>query len=77
MSAAARQEGTVFGEFLDAIIACIDDEKIVIRVKSKARRTVEFPFARAAGAPTLQEISIGIKDGNAIEPVIGEVHISL
>ena len=62
-------------EFLDAVVAVIYEQHVVVLVEQDAGYTVELAVAVALLAPCGLDVAIAIIDGDALEEVVAEVEV--
>src|SRR5262249_61867779 len=71
------QEQAFLGELLHPMVAAVNDIQDILRVDGDPRGAVELTVIVPSRAPVPQEIAIPIEDGDAVEPLVGDVHAFL
>src|SRR5262245_3643283 len=71
------QELTSRGKLLHTMITAINDIQHILLVDGDPRGTIELPVTTPSRAPATQEVAVLIEDGDAIEPLVSNVHIFL
>src|SRR5262245_32907006 len=59
------------------MVAAVHDIQDILCVDGDPRRTVEFTVIAPSCPPFAQEVAILIEDGDAVEPLIGDVDVVL
>ena len=69
------------------MVALLRDVQVLVGVEGQARRSAKLSRIRAAAAPLAEEVLLldiravefngGVEDGNAVEPLVGDVGQSL
>src|SRR5512145_2953646 len=59
------------------MVAAVDNIQGILRVDGDPRRGIELTVTTSGGAPIAQKVAVLIKDGDAVEPLVGDVHVFL
>src|SRR5262245_23548398 len=57
--------------------AAVHDIQDILWVNGNPRGAIELTVIASSGPPIAQELAILIEDGDAVEPLIGDVHVFL
>src|SRR5262249_48065364 len=71
------EEFAVFGDLLYTVVAAINDIQDVLLVDSNPRGAIELTVTAPSRAPVAQIVAVLIEDGDAVEPLVGNVHVFL
>ena len=73
--APGAQAAAVAAEFLDAVVAVVHDQQVVLGVEQQAGRAVELARAAALAAPGALHRAVAVVHGDPLQVIIGEVQI--
>src|SRR5687768_5117753 len=59
------------------MVAAVNNVQGVLRVYGDPRGAIELTVTASSRAPATQEVAVLIEDGDAVEPLIGDVHVFL
>ena len=68
-------KAAVFAEHLHTMVAAVHHIKPVVGVKGQAGRAVDFAIAGAGDAPFANPVAVLGKDGDAVQPFVGDIGV--
>ena len=71
------QIAAIQGELLHSMIAAIDQEHGPIVADGQPCRAVQLPISRTWLAPFAQKLAVFGEDGDAVQPLVGDIDIPL
>src|SRR5215510_6682789 len=71
------EKSAIFGVFLDAVVATVHHQQVLLVIKGKTSRPVKLTVTAALPAPPGEEGALFIEKGNALQSFIGDIDILL
>src|SRR5262249_61350230 len=65
----------IFGIALNAVVAAVDHQEMLVAIKGQASRAVKLAIAPALLAPLGQKCALLIEDGNALQGLVGDIDV--